>query len=295
MAKKSIIQVSRHPWMKKVLGLFPDKMYIYVKWYGRRMPYHLNIKNPKTYNEKLQWIKLYDRNPLYTIMVDKYMVKKYVSDQIGERYVIPILGVWDNVDDIEWNRLPSQFVIKANHDCGGMVICKDKSKLDIEEARIRLKKALNNNYYYESREWPYKNVKPLVFAEKYMEDEYGELRDYKFFCFDGEVKALMVGSQRFKGGEVKQDYFDSDYNHLPFTKGHPNAEMIPQKPKGFEEMKRLAVNLSKGIPEVRVDFYDVNGHVYFGEYTFFHDGGMVQFNPIDWDYKFGEWIKLPSK
>lgn len=295
MATKAIIQVSRHPWMKKVLGLLPDKMYIYVKWYGRRMPYRLNLKNPKTYNEKLQWIKLYDRNPLYTIMVDKYRVKKYISDRIGDEYVIPILGVWNDVDDIEWNKLPSQFVIKANHDCGGMVICKDKSKFDIEEARIRLKKALHNNYYYESREWPYKNVKPLVFAEKYMEDEYGELRDYKFFCFDGNVKALMVGSQRFKGGEVKQDYFDSDYNHLPFTKGHPNAEIIPQKPKGFEEMKRLAANLSKGIPEVRVDFYDVNGHVYFGEYTFFHDGGMVQFYPIDWDYKFGEWIKLPSK
>lgn len=295
MAVKAIIQVSRYPWMKKVMGWLPDKMYIFAKWYGRRMPYHLNLRNPQTFNEKLQWIKLYDHNPLYTIMVDKYRVKQFVSERIGERYVIPILGVWNKVDDIEWNNLPNQFVIKVNHDCGGMVICKDKSKLDVAKASARLKKALNNNYYYESREWPYKNVKPLVFAEKYMEDEFGELRDYKFFCFDGEVKALMVGSQRFKTDEVKQDYFDSDYNHLPFTKGHPNAEKIPQKPKGFEEMKRLAANLSKGIPEVRVDFYDVRGHVYFGEYTFFHDGGMVQFYPIEWDYKFGKWIKLPSQ
>lgn len=217
-------------------------------------------------------------------------------ERVGPEYVIPLLDAWDSVDDIEWDKLPNQFVIKCSHDCGGMVICKDKSKLDVEKAKAKLKEAFNRNYYYEGREWPYKNVKPKVFAEAYKEDEFGELRDYKFFCFDGEVKAMFVASDRQKAGsEVCFDFFDSDFNHLPLTQGHPNASKIPAKPKGFEEMKRLAAILSKGIPEVRVDFYDVGGHVYFGEFTLFHFGGMVKFEPVEWDYKFGEWIKLPSK
>ena len=176
-----------------------------------------------------------------------------------------------------------------------MIICKDKAKLDIPNAIVKLKKAFNNNYFYEGREWPYKKVKPVVFAEAYMEDEFGELRDYKFFCFDGQEKALMVGSERFSGDEVKQDYFDSDYNHLPFTKGHPNAKTPPKKPESFEEMKLLAEKLSKGIPQVRVDFYSVKGQIYFGEFTFFHDSGTVQFHPVKWDYIFGDWITLPQK
>ena len=295
MAVKSVVQVSKYPWMKALLRMCSDKTFIRLKWVGRRMPYKLNLKNPRTFNEKLQWIKLYDHNSLYTILVDKFRVKEYVAERIGEEHVIPLLGVWDNVEDIEWDKLPSQFVIKCSHDCGGMVICKDKSKLDIAKASEKLKRAFGKNYYYEGREWPYKNVAPKVFAEAYREDEFGELRDYKFFCFNGEVKALFIASDRQnKNEEVKFDFFDADFNHLPFTQGHPNAKDLPAKPRGFEEMKQLAAKLSKGIPEVRVDFYDVNGHVYFGEFTLFHFGGMVPFNPTEWDYKFGEWIKLPT-
>ena len=294
MAEKSIIQTTNHPWLAAVLSLCSDKMYLRIKWFARRMSYKLNLKNPQTYNEKLQWIKLYDRNPLYTTLVDKYRVKEYVEERIGADYVIPLLGSWDRVEDIEWEKLPTQFVLKVNHDCGGQVICKDKSKFDQNLAIKKLKESFKKNYYLEGREWPYKNVIPKVFAEAYMEDEYGELRDYKFFCFDGEVKAMFVATERNKGGEVKFDFFDANYNHLPFTQGHPNAEILPTKPKGFEEMKKLASKLSKGLPEVRVDFYDVNGHVYFGEFTFFHFGGMVEFHPVEWDYTFGSWIKLPT-
>lgn len=295
MAVKSVIQASSHPWMKALLKLCSDKTYFRVKWWARRMPYRLDLKNPQTFNAKLQWIKLYDRNPLYTTLVDKYRVKEYVRERVGDEHVVPLLGAWDSVDDIEWDKLPEQFVLKVNHDCGGQVICKDKSKLDKAKAIEKLRKAFAKNYYYEGREWPYKNVKPKVFAEAYLEDEYGELRDYKFFCFDGEVKAMFIASDRqTEGEEVKFDFFDADFNHLPFTQGHPNAEVQPQKPKGFEEMKKLAAKLSKGLPEVRVDFYDVNGKVYFGEFTFFHFGGMVPFKPVEWDYTFGSWIKLPK-
>ena len=296
MAEKSIVQASNYPLLKALLRLCSDKMFIKIKWRGRRMPYRLNMKNPRAFNEKLQWIKLYDHNPLYTTLVDKYKVKSYVTERVGADYVIPLLGAWDSVDDIEWDKLPNKFVVKCSHDCGGMVICKDKSNLDIAKATEKLRRAFGKNYYYEGREWPYKNVQPKVFAEAYMEDEFGELRDYKFFCFDGEVKAMFIASDRQTAGEeVKFDFFDADFNHLPFTQGHPNAKLLPEKPKGFDEMKRIAAQLSKGLPEVRVDFYDVNGHIYFGEFTFFHFGGMVKFNPVEWDYKFGEWINLPSK
>ena len=176
-----------------------------------------------------------------------------------------------------------------------MIICKDKSTLDIAKAKQKLEAAFNKNYYYDSREWPYKNVKPKVFAEAYMEDEFGELRDYKFFCFNGEVKAMFVASDRSKSTETCFDFFDADFNHLPFTQGHPTAIITPKKPRGFDEMKELAQKLSKGIPQVRIDFYDVNGKVYFGEFTFFHFGGMVKFDPVEWDYTFGSWIKLPKK
>lgn len=274
--------------------VLPDRLYLKLVFRGK-VGYKLNLKEPKTYNEKLQWIKLYDHNPLYTVLVDKYRVKKYVADAIGEQYVIPLLGVWDRVEDIDWESLPEQFVIKCSHDCAGMVICKDKSKLIIEEAKQKLEMCLKTNYYYLWREWPYKKLKPVVFAEAYKEDEYGELRDYKFFCFDGDVKAMFIATGRNSGHEVMFDYFDADFNHLPFIQEHHNNPVTPEKPKCFEEMKALASKLSKGMPQVRVDFYEVNGKVYFGEFTFFHFAGMVPFEPGEWDYTFGNWIKLPSE
>lgn len=257
----------------------------------------LNLKNPHTFSEKLQWLKLYNRRPEYTVMVDKIKAKDYVASIIGDGYIIPTLGVWGNPDDIDFAKLPERFVLKCNHNSGtGMYICKDKSKMDVEKVKAELQKGLQEDYYIKNREWPYKDVERRIFAEAYMEDEFGELRDYKFFCFDGEVKALFIATDRSKGEHaVRFDFFDENYNHLPFTNGHPNASVLPKKPIMFEEMKNLASKLSKGFPHVRIDFYEVGTQIYFGEMTFFHWSGMKPFVPEEWDYKFGSWIKLPSK
>lgn len=254
----------------------------------------LNLKNPQTFNEKLQWLKLYDRNPEYTKMVDKYEVRKYISDKIGEEYLIPLLGVWDSFDEIDFDKLPDQFVLKCTHDSGGLVICRDKSKLDINKARKTINKCLKKNFYKFTREWPYKNVKPRIIAEKFMVDESGtELKDYKFFCFDGTVKALFIATDR--PYDTKFDFFDSDFNHLDIRHGHPNSNRELSKPKGFDEMIKLSQILSKGMAHVRVDLYDINGKIYFGELTFFHHGGLVPFDPPKWDEIFGEWLTLPEK
>ena len=274
--------------------LIPDKLYLqikYFKWFGK----FINFKNPQTFNEKLQWLKLYDRNPEYVKMVDKYEVKQYVADKIGKQYIIPTLGVWDDFDKIDFDSLPDKFVLKTTHDCGGIKIC-DKSNFDKASIKAFINKHLKNKYYFHHREWPYKKVKPRIIAEKYMEDEKtGELRDYKFFCFNGLVKALFIATERQKAGEeVKFDFFDENFNHLPIRQGHPNASTVPEKPECFEEMKALAFKLSKGIPHVRIDFYEVNGQIYFGELTFYHFAGTVPFEPEEWDYKFGGWIELPK-
>lgn len=281
--------------LKIFARFFPDKTYL-KQFFLLSMGYKLNLDAPQTYNEKLQWLKLYDRNPDYTKMVDKYEVKKYVANIIGEEYIIPTIGIFNSVDEIDYDALPSRFVLKCTHDSGGIVICKDKSTFDIKEAKTILSNGLKRNYYYINREWPYKNVKPRIIVEKYMEDESGELRDYKIFCFDGEPKAMFIATDRFdKNEETKFDFFDMDFNHLPFTNGHPNATKKIERPKGFETMKKLAEKVSQGLPHVRVDFYDINGNIYFGEITFFHWSGMKPFNPKEWDYKFGSWLKLPMK
>ena len=281
---------------RNLLNWMSDKAYLKMAFrmnVGKR----LDLKNPKTYNEKLQWLKLYDRKPEYSQMVDKYEAKRYVADRIGEEYIIPALGVWDNFDDIDFDALPNQFVLKTTHDCGGLVICRDKSKLDKEAAKKKLTKCLKRNYFWGNREWPYKNVKPRIIAETYMEDEETkELRDYKFFCFDGEVKALFIATDRANvTEETKFDFFDENYNHLQFTNGHPNAAKQPQKPMNFEKMKELARKLSEGIPHLRVDFYEVNGKIYFGELTFYHWSGIVPFEPEEWDYTMGSWLVLPNE
>ena len=256
----------------------------------------LNLKDPQTYNEKLQWLKLNDRRPEYTTMVDKYAVKDYVAGIIGEKYIIPTIGVWNSPEEIEWDKLPEQFVLKTNHDGGnfGVVVCKDKSTFDKAKAIRRLKASLERNVFKYGREWPYKNVKRKVFAEQYLEDESAkDLPDYKFFCFDGEVKALFIGTER-QSGDVKFDYFDADFNHLDIIQHHPMSGKTIPKPSNFEEMKKIAQLLSKGIPHVRVDLYNVNGKIYFGEMTFYHHGGMVPFHPEHWDKDFGDWIKLSN-
>jgi len=284
---------------RKMLRVLPDAAYIKIR-YALKFNKKLNLKNPVTYNEKLQWLKLYDRNPLYSELVDKFLVKKHVAAIIGEEYIVPTLGIWDTFAEIDFDALPEQFVLKCTHDSGGLVICKDKSKLDKEAAREKIEKCLKVNYYWHGREWPYKQVKPRIIAEKYMKDSKDQaeegLTDYKFFCFDGEPKAMFIATDRAKKDtETKFDFFDMDFNHLPFTNGHPNADKPIQRPEKFELMIELSRKLSEGYPHVRVDFYESDRKIYFGELTFFHWGGMVRFEPDEWDYTFGSWIHLPKK
>lgn len=282
--------------LERIAIIFPDEFYLKLI-FRLKMGYRLNLDNPQTFSEKLQWLKLHNRKAEQTLMVDKYEAKRYVADIVGEEYIIPTIGVWDRVEDIDFDALPEQFVLKCTHDSGGVVICKDKSQLDIAAAKALLRRGLKRNYYWRNREWPYKNIRPRIIAEQYMEDESGyELKDYKWFCFDGEPKALFVATDRgVKGEETKFDFFDAEFNHLPFTNGHPNATREIAKPKGFEQMKQLAARLSQGQMHLRVDFYDINGQIYFGELTFYHWSGTMPFEPREWDYRFGSWINLPLK
>ena len=274
----------------------PDSVYIQLR-YLFHMGKSLNLDNPHTYQEKLQWLKLHDRNPMYTIMVDKVLVKEYVSSIIGCQYVIPLLGVWEKPEDIDWNKLPNRFVLKTNHGGGntGVIICKNRASFDCQQAVAHLNKSLKMDVYKDLREWPYKNIHKCVLAEEYIESSDGDLPDYKFFCFNGKVRALFVATDRQNPNEdVKFDFFDADYNHLPLIQGHANAKVPPKKPQSFNEMKQIAEKLSKGIPHVRVDLYESSGRPVFGELTFCHFGGMVPFEPEEWDYKLGQWLKLPE-
>ena len=273
-----------------------DEIFIKLLYKGH-MGKKLNLQNPQTYNEKLQWLKLYDRKDIYTQLVDKYRVREYVKAKIGEEYLIPLLGVWNDPNEIDIDTLPEQFVLKCNHDSGSVIVCRDKKDFDIKKAREHLSRCLSNGTYWYTREWPYKNIQPVVLAEKYMEDDtYHELRDYKFFCFDGVPKAMFIATERLNPDKPTAfDFFDMDFNHLPIKQGHPNADKIPDKPINFEKMKELSRILSNGFPHVRVDFYEINGKVYFGELTFYHFGGVEPFIPEEWDTKFGEWIKLPER
>lgn len=265
--------------------------------YWLRFGKHLNIANPQIYNEKLQWLKLYDRRPEYMSMVDKIAMKKFVSDRIGSEYTIPTIGVWEKPDEIEWESLPSQFVIKWNHDSGSIVICKDKTTFDRKAAIEKLNYGAKVNGFWYGREWPYKGVKPLLLAEPYLEDSKTyELRDYKVFAFDGVVKMMLIASDRQKKGEsVKFDYFDVDGNHLNIVNDHPQAQKIPDLPVSFKKMIDLTEKLSQGFPHLRVDFYEVNGSIYIGEFTFYHGSGLMSWMPEEWNKIMGDWLQLPEK
>lgn len=280
----------------------------------------LNLDNPQTYNEKLQWLKLYYRKPIMSTMVDKVEAKKYVADLIGEKYIIPTLGVWERFEDIDFDILPNQFVLKCSHDSGGLVICKDKSKLNKAKARKKIEKSLRTNYYFQNREWPYKNVKPRIIAETYMsahskefvlsdttiidtdtlQSRYG-LLDYKFMCFNGEVKALfldigVVGNSNGHASNYYRSIFDREWNIMPFNETREHFPAAIQKPDFYEDMIAIAEKLSSGFPHMRVDLYYINGQIYVGELTFFHGSGFSnKFEPEEWDYTFGSWIKLPEK
>ena len=289
---KSVARMVNSLSFRGFLNWMPDAILLKLI-FRLKFGYRLNLKNPKTFSEKLQWLKLHDRNPLYTQLVDKYEVRQYVKEKIGEEFLIPLLGVWNNFDDIDFDALPNQFVLKCTHDSGGLVICKDKSKLDISVAKKKINVCMKRNYYWVLREWPYKNVKPRIIAEKYMEDEPGKgLRDYKFFCFDGNVKAMFVATDR-ESHQTKFDFFDENFKHLPIKQHYPNnTEGNLVKPTGFEQMKLLAGKLTADFPQCRADFYDINGKVYFGELTFSHFSGLEPMEPKEWDETFGSWINL---
>lgn len=278
-----------------ILNLLSDRAYLKIA-FRLKLNKKLDLKNPKTFNEKLQWIKLYDRNPQYTKMVDKYSAKAYIAEKIGEKYVIPVLGVWDTFDEVDFDTLPEAFVLKCTHDSGGLVICRNKSNLDKEAARKRIEKSLKSNYFWCGREWPYKNVKPRIIAEKYMQDstvsEEG-LTDYKFFCFGGVPKIMYIS--RDKSQDPRTDFFDMNCNHLDIHMRDPNADIPPEIPSCFEEMKLISEKLSEGIPHARIDFYVVENRPYVGEITFFHCGGFAAINPESWNITMGDWITLPSR
>ncbi len=268
-----------------------DEEYI-RRMFEAKMGYSLNLDDPKTFNEKLQWLKLYDRKSIYSTMVDKYAVKEYVSSIIGEEYIIPTIGVWDCFEDINFDQLPNQFVLKCTHDSGGLVIVKDKTKFDVSAARKKINRSLKRNYFYFGREWPYKDVKPRIIAETYMEDKgTSELRDYKIYTFNGNAKLCMINQARKI--DTKADYFDRDYNWLDFKWGYEHADSPPKKPKNYELMYILAEKIAAGTIELRVDFYEVNEQLYFGELTFFDGSGFDKFEPIEWDYKLGNLLVLP--
>lgn len=297
--KRGLKKIAHNPWKifdylsgMGVLDWLDDERYLKLKFRAAFDGKKLDLKNPKTYSEKLQWLKLHDRNPEYTRMVDKYEAKKYIAEIIGEEYTVPTLGVWDRFEDIDFDALPEQFVLKATHDSGGYVICHDKSSFDISAAKKKLSKSLKNNYYYHGREWPYKNVKPRILAEKYLSNDDGnEIKDYKFHCFGGKVKLLYITSDRFNGLGVKADYFDDQFRKLDIQWELPNSNYDIEKPENFELMKMLSEKVSVGIPTLRVDFYEVNGAVYVGELTFFDGSGFGDMG-YETDLMLGEYISL---
>lgn len=274
----------------KISNLIPDRIYLKIK-YRLKMKKKLNLKNPQTYNEKLQWLKLNDRKEIYTTMVDKYEVKKYVANIIGEEYIIPTLGIYNSFEEINFENLPEKFVMKCTHNSGGIIICKNKKQFDKRKAKKILEDCLKENFYYQSREWPYKNVIPRIIVEEYIEDnKEKDLKDYKFFCFDGNPKLLFIAIDRPKN--TKFNFYDINFKKLPFSQHYENFNKKVDKPKKYNEMIKLSKKLSKGIPHIRVDFYEVNGKVYFGELTFFHFAGFEMFEPNEWDYRLGKLINI---
>lgn len=280
--------------LRRLTQFLPDKLYLQLL-FRKRLGRSLNLKDPRTFNEKLQWLKLYDRKPEYTTMVDKAAVKDYVAGKIGGEYLIPTLGLWDNFDDIDFDALPDRFVLKCTHDSGGLVICRDKEKLNRDEARKKIEKSLATNYYYHGREWPYKNVKPRILAEEYLQEDSGDLRDYKLMCFNGEPRCILVCAERSSAEGVRMSFFDPEWNLLPMKRKCPRIQGTVEKPETLLRMLSLARELARDIPFARVDFYDVNGQIYFGEITFFPASGFGIFEPECWDAALGSWLSLPER
>lgn len=272
-----------------------DEKFIKIK-YKLEFDEELDLNHPITFNQKLQWLKLNDRKDIYTTMADKFEAKDYVAGKIGKEYIIPNLGVFESFDEIDFDKLPNTFVIKCTHDSGGLVICHDKNKLNISEAKKKIENSLKTNYYYHGREWPYKNIKPRIIVEKFMQDKKQKsMIDYKFFCFNGEPKILYISSGLENHSTARMSFLDMDYKEISLKrKDYKKMEVLPPKPKNFEKMKEFAALLSKDIPHLRVDFYEINDCLYFGELTFFTCSGLIPFEDESWDLELGKMLKIPT-
>lgn len=297
MRKTSIKKIT-NPWLVLAhmcrhfpLKYLPDNTCIKI-FYRAYLGCFPDLNKPQSYNEKLQWLKLYDRNPLYTTLSDKYLVRDFVSERIGEQYLVPLLGVWDHVEEIDYDSLPNQFVLKCNHDSGSVVVCKDKESLDRKIANAKLKKALKTQYFWKGREYNYKDIKRKVIAEEYLCDGEGdELTDYKYFCFDGVPRFIQVDRGRFS--KHVRNFYDSDWNFIDVEYGCPNDKVtLDRMPHLHGKMLKLAATLSAGFPHVRVDFYVSKGQVYFGEMTFHHGGGFMTIIPKEYDITWGQYLNI---
>lgn len=292
---------------RKFTNLLPDRIYLkllFRKTTGKK----LNLNNPTGFNEKIQWLKLYDRKQEYTSMVDKYAAKQYVAEKIGEKHIIPTFGVWDKFDDIDFDSLPNQFVLKCTHDSGGLVVCRDKYALNKDEAKAKIERSMKNNYYYHGREWPYKNVKPRILAEQYMQDNNESkattgknlktegLTDYKFYCFNGSPKFLYVSSGLEDHDTASISFLTLDWQFAPYERtDYKKLSQLPPKPKSFDKMIKIAKTLSSGLDFLRVDLYEIDGAVYFSELTFSPCSGLMPFKDPNHDIEIGEMLKLTCK
>ena len=282
-----------------------DKFHFFDKWddekylkflYKLKTGKKLNLSNPTLLNEKMQWLKLNDRKDIYCQMVDKFEVKKIVSEKIGKDYIIPTFGVWENFEEIDFSKLPEKFIIKCTHDSGGNVICHSKLSFDIEKARKKINKAMKKNYFFIGREWPYKDVKPRIIVEQLLEDcEQTEIIDYKFFCFNGIPQVMYISKGMDNHDTAQMSFFDMNYNLLDLKRSdYKILEQIPEKPKNFDKMIEFSKLLSVNIPHVRCDWYEINGRLYFGELTFFTCSGYIPFEDEKWNKKMGNMLKLDN-
>lgn len=281
---------------RKICYLFekklPDQLYLKMM-YQVKLGKKCNLSMPGTFNEKLNWLKLHDRQDQYTLMADKFEVRSYVKEILGEEYLIPLIGIWSKAEDIEFDQLPDQFVLKCTHDSASVIICKDKRNFDEKAAVEKLNQSLATNYFYASREWPYKNIVPRIIAEQYMVDESNtELKDYKIYNFNGEPKLIQVDFGRFS--HHQRNLYTTDWEYIDEEIEYPrNPDVIINKPENLDEMLQFARLLSRGIPSVRTDFYSINGKTYFGEITFYQEGGFAHFSSDEFEKKLGELISLP--
>lgn len=267
----------------------------YLKMMFRmKVKYSLDLENPRSFNEKLQWLKLFDRNDSYPDLVDKYQVRKYVAERIGDDHLIPLIGLWDSIDEMDFGCLPNRFVAKCTHDSGSVVICADKGSFDEGAAKKKLCHALKHDMFFVGREWPYSKVKPRIIVEEYLGNPSDDLVDYKFMCFGGKVKCIFTCTERFSDEGLRVTFFDTEWKKLPFERHYPASNKAIPKPENLSEMIRIAEILSRGLVFARIDLYVSKGSIYFGEVTLYPGSGFEPFRPLEWDYTLGSWLDIAA-